>query len=396
MRFEPKGFFSRFVYNGSVKAFPYIGILGRQPELGLVELESQLGADALEPYGRQAVRLDQMIDVNRFGGVVRVAKVLYDGRAADIRPVPVDTAVLPVSGSKTPFTISVYGIKATRRFVETAGIALKQILRQRGAVRFIVPGEGLVASTAQLKYNQVLERGFELVVVVSGQQMIVAQTLGIQDIDWYGHRDYERPARSASVGMLPPKLAQVLVNTTAAPVVVDPFCGTGVVLQEALLLGRAARGSDLAPEMVAATQANLEWLEREVAPAVLPEWQVARADARTVRVPAVEAAIVSEGYLGPHLSTPPSLDQLRQLLRAELELYREVLANWSHRLERGAELALCVPAWRTTKGWRYLGLVDELSPLGYTMKVFKHVPQPLLYARPDQIVGRQLLLLRKH
>jgi hypothetical protein len=54
-----------------------------------------------------------------------------------------------------------------------------------------------------------------------------------------------------------------------------------------------------------------------------------------------------------------------------------------------------VPAWRIGGSWHYLNVVDELPRLGYTMKVFKHVRLPLLYARPDQIVGRQIVLLRK-
>ncbi len=378
-----------------MRPLPYIAILGRQPEFGLVELESLLGPEAINPYGRQGVRLARQVEVSRLGGVVKLGRILYDGPAADIRSMPIDLAQLPRAESKTPFAISVYGVKAAPRFVVAAGIALKKSLG--GSVRFVAPGEGLVATAAQLKHNKILERGFELLVVVAQQRMVIAQTLAVQDIDWYARRDYDRPARSASVGMLPPKLAQVLVNTTHAPMVMDPFCGTGVVLQEALLLGRTALGSDLAPEMVAASRQNLEWLAGVLPPpteALLP-WQVDAADARSVRLPDTDLAVVSEGYLGPNLTAAPSADRLAQI-RAELrELYRLALGNWAHQLEAGAEIALCVPAWRTIKGWQYLGVVDDLARLGYTSKVFKHVRQPLLYARPDQIVGRQLLLLRK-
>jgi len=195
------------------------------------------------------------------------------------------------------------------------------------------------------------------------------------------------------VGMLPPKLAQVLVNTTAAPLVADPFCGTGVVLQEALLLGRQAYGSDLSDEMVNATRSNLEWLARQPAVPLL-DWSVAEADARSVLLPA-GCAVVSEGYLGRNLSQSPTISQVQELRAELLNLYREVLGNWAHQLPAGAEVSICVPAWRSGGRWHYLGLVDELSRLGYTAKGFKHVRTPLLYERPDQIVGRQLLFLRK-
>lgn len=372
----------------------YVAILGRQPEFGLVELEAQLGADDVAPFGRGAARIGRELDVETLGGVIKVGRVLYDGPAADIRPVPVDLGALPMRESKTPFALSLYGLQATPRFVTVAGLALKKALKSRGSARLVAPTHGLAVTAAQLKYNRVLEDGFELLVVVAGQQMIVAQTTSVQDIDWYAQRDYDRPARSARVGMLPPKLARTLVNTTSAPVVVDPFCGTGVVLQEALLLGRSAVGTDLSPDMVAASRENLVWLA-DKAPTPLPAWQAEQADARQVRLPDVECAVVSEGYLGTHLTAAPSAAQLAALRRELRDLYHEALANWARQLDSGAELALCVPAWRMRGKWEYLELVDALARLGYTMKVFKHVRLPLLYARPDQIVGRQILLLRK-
>ena len=40
----------------------------------------------------------------------------------------------------------------------------------------------------------------------------------------------------------------------------DPFCGTGVVLQEALLMGYDVYGTDLEPRMIDYSGANLDWL----------------------------------------------------------------------------------------------------------------------------------------
>jgi hypothetical protein len=77
------------------------------------------------------------------------------------------------------------------------------------------------------------------------------------------------------------------------------------------------------------------------------------------------------------------------------DLYRAVLQNLARQLDSGAEVTICVPAWRMPKGWSYLEIVDDLRRLGYTNKVLKHVPQPVLYARLGQMVGRQILLLRK-
>src|SRR6185503_10002944 len=100
---------------------------------------------------------------------------------------------------------------------------------------------------------------------------LLAQTLFVQDIEAYGARDQARPARDARVGMLPPKLAQIMLNLSAGPLrasaeelarlrVLDPFCGTGVILQEALLMGYSVLGTDIDERMVDYSRRNIKWL----------------------------------------------------------------------------------------------------------------------------------------
>ncbi|MDF2461402.1 MAG: hypothetical protein K0S68_805 [Candidatus Saccharibacteria bacterium] len=372
----------------------YIAILGRQPELGLVELESLLGPAGVRPFGRQAALVSESLDIERLGGSLKLGVILYRGPVVPLRELPFGIGKLPRRDSKTTFAISAYGVRETARDLIAAGLELKKQLKREGSVRLITPGKGLAVSAAELRHNRVLSEGFELLFVQSGSELVVARTIGVQDIDWYSKRDYERPARSAKVGMLPPKLAQVLVNTTRGKLVSDPFCGTGVVMQEARLLGRRAVGSDLSEEMVEATRTNMQWLEHQV-PAPLPEWSVTLADARTVELPE-GCSVVSEGYLGPNQSKAPSDTELAAIKHELLDLYRGALANFAKQLSSGGEVTICVPAWRLGKRWDYLGLVDELPKLGYTPKGFRAASaSPLLYARDDQIVGRQLLILRK-
>ena len=63
----------------------------------------------------------------------------------------------------------------------------------------------------------------------------------------------DKPYRDMRRGMLPPKLARSLVNLAIGAkspsdmTILDPFCGTGTVLMEAMLLGTHVVGTDLAP-----------------------------------------------------------------------------------------------------------------------------------------------------
>lgn len=371
-----------------------IAILGRQPEFGLVELESLLGATKMQPWGRAGALCASELDINHLGGTQKLGRILYRGPARDLNETPISLDDLPLRASKTNFGLSYYGLQATPRFVLQAGLTLKKRLKSRGSVRLVTPQTGTALSAAQVKFNNLIQGGFELLVVINKQEMVVAITTQLQDIDGYAARDYGRPSRSAKVGMLPPKLAQIIINTTTAPLVYDPFCGTGVVLQEALLLGRQAGGSDSAEAMVAATRENLDWLRR-LRPE-LPEGQVAVADARKVSLPKLPLAIVSEGYLGPNLSKAPTPERLREL-QAELgELYANCLRHWHSQLPSDTEIAITAPVWYSESGPRDTGIIDRLPDLGYTLGSFTHSQsRNLVYRRSGQSVGRQLLILRK-
>lgn len=62
------------------------------------------------------------------------------------------------------------------------------------------------------------------------------------------------------IGMMPPKLVQmmlniVLENKSTRPAIYDPFCGLGTTLIEAANMGiTRIYGSDLSKEMVTASQ----------------------------------------------------------------------------------------------------------------------------------------------
>ena len=373
----------------------HLAILGRQPELGLIELESLCGSQNVTLFGKTASLIQGVVELDRLGGVIKLAAVLYQGPKADILSLELDWAALMPGAGKTTFGLSYYGARTTPRFVLAVGLELKKRLKAvGGSVRLVSPVAGSELTAAQIHHNKLLTEGFELLVVMNGTEMVVARTVAVQDIEAYAARDHGRPARSATVGMLPPKLTQIMLNTTSAPVVVDPFCGTGVVLQEALLAGRAAIGFDVAPEMVTATTTNLDWLAAQTT-RPLPAWHVEAADARTGSLPEVALAMVSEGYLGRNLSSSPSGAEVMKLDDETSDLYGAVLKHWAKQLPIGTELALCLPNWRVASGWHVPAVVDDIARLGYTFKVFKRVSGPVRYARPDQIVGRQLLFLTR-
>ena len=257
-------------------------VLGRQPVIGWAELESLYGAEVLEPldeFGAASSLLPTDIDFARLGSTVKLGEVLGIIDATEWRAVQQQLTALAVqraqdlSEGKIQLGISTYGLRVAPRQLTAAGLELKKALRNAGySVRLVPNQEELALSSAQVLHNHLSgERGLELLLIRHHNQTVVARTTNVQDITAYARRDQGRPKRDAFVGMLPPKLAQTIINLATGPlppredtVVLDPFCGTGVILQEALLMGYGAYGTDLEPRMIDYSRENLAWLSEHV------------------------------------------------------------------------------------------------------------------------------------
>ena len=386
-----------------------VAILGRQPELSLAELEGRFGADALRPFSPDAALVEAAdFDVQRFGGVQKAGRVI-----AELDPAPWDRlsrdlvqryARQLTGDGKLTLGISVYGSRdVDARAVGRTGLALKQALKKRGRSVRLVPNDGPALSTATSHHNKLglSDNKLEIMVIYGPDSVIIADSIGSQNISALAARDQGRPKRDAFVGMLPPKLALMMINMSGAVTtddaktcILDPFCGTGVVLQEAALLGFDVYGTDLSEKMVDYSRANLDWLavkhpvglvRIEAGDAIEHTWQ-----------PPVDA-VVAETYLGQPFSAPPAPDKLEKVLKTVDIIITKFLQNLHGQLEPGTPLCLAVPAWRSATNWfTYLPVIKKLESLGYEWQQLTSVDATkLTYYREDQVVARHLLLLTR-
>ncbi len=357
-----------------------LAILGRQPALGLVELESLFGSEAITPVGKAAALVDVSpsdIPFVRLGGSMKLAKVLnfLDTTNWDeisdylIEHVPKHTCCIAEEG-KLKFGISVYGLRTNVKAMERTALSIKKVVKADGRSVRVVPNKSLELNSAQVLHNQMTKGplGMELLLVADGERTILAQTTNVQDIDAYAARDQQRPKRDARVGMLPPKLAQTIVNLAnpgEGETVLDPFCGTGVILQEALLMGRYVYGTDLEPRMIEYTKENLKWL---VGPT---EQKLTVGDATDITWEPFDV-IAAETYLGRPFSTEPDSATLQQVMSDVNLIHKRFLQNLARQTKPGFRACLAVPAWFTHHGIKHLKLLDSLEELGYNRVSFVH------------------------
>jgi tRNA G10 N-methylase Trm11 len=383
-------------------------ILGRQPALGITEAESLFGADKITTIGKQAIVVDMAPDeipFARLGGSIRVAKLLTYLPYTDWEKIekylaaelPSHAGYLPEG--KVRLGLSVFGLSVNIRRLNATGLTLKKAIKNAGYSVRVVPNKEHELNTAQVIHNQLTgPTGMELLLIRDGERTALAQTVQVQDIEAYAARDQARPARDARVGMLPPKLAQIIVNlavTEDTQALLDPFCGTGVVLQEGMIMGYDAYGTDLEERMIDYSNRNLEWLaERhdltgktlllETGDATNYEWQPFD-------------TIAGETYLGRPFSSEPKTDVLNEVMRDVDLIHRKFLQNVARQTKAGFRMCIAVPAWKTKNGFKHLKTLDNLEDLGYTRMSFVHADtRDLLYYRENQVVARELVtLIRK-
>lgn len=385
----------------------YIAILGRQPALGMAELERLHGSDQTRWFSDQSALIDTTsFDFERLGGTQKAGRVVAELPRGDWRQVSMKLVRAYIDAWKTTegkvtLGISAYGFDVSPRDIQKTGIILKQKLKASGVSLRLLPNSEPALNTATSHHNKLglSDNKVELLIVRSRNgKVVIAESVGAQNITAYTKRDQERPKRDAFVGMLPPKLAQMMINLSAprpGARILDPFCGTGVVLQEAALMGFKVYGTDLSEKMIRYSRDNLNWLQDSHS--MRFDWYLHEGDAMDTKWQSPVDAIACESYLGQPFSAPPSLTKLTEVRKTCNYIVSEFLKNIGSQIESGTPLCVGVPAWRDTAGrFTHLPLIDELSKLGYDRFEFTNVKNSdLLYYREDQVVARELLVLIK-
>ncbi len=383
----------------------YIALLGRQPAFGVAELEQLYGADAVQWFSDTSATVESSrFDFNRLGGTQKagriVAEIRGDWHKVSMQIVKEYAAAWASLEGKVTLGISAYGFSASAREVQKTGIVLKSKLKERGVSLRLVPNTEPALNTATSHHNKLglSDNHVELLVVRSGSgKVVVAESVGAQNITALASRDQARPKTDSFVGMLPPKLARIMVNLSGASSgrILDPFCGTGVLLQEAALLGFDVYGSDLSEKMIRYSKENLDWITAKYS--LDTDVELSEGDAMKFSWNQPIDAVATETYLGQPFSAPPSPAKLTEVRGNCNHIISEFLKNIAGQLTPGTPLCVAIPAWRDTQGnFTHLPLVGNLKKLGFDEVALKHVaPGQLLYYRENQVVAREILLLEK-
>ena len=416
----------------------YAFTLGREWKLSLAELlaiywqssyrghnESVCLLEITESSTEQIARY-----FRRIGGSIRVIEILDE---TDERRFPTDVIDLIEGkqgdkGGKITFALGAYG---TEYRVSDIGLRIKKTLVEKGMSVRLTNIENKNINAASFKKEKLGKTQNEYNLISLGHTIYIGHTLACQDVDEYNHRDTAK-SRDMVVGMMPPKLVQMMLHIALAGgvrrfsemSVYDPFCGLGTTLIEAANMWvTRLLGSDLSREMARSTESSLSafieeekmWQER-----ITLAWGKPDKDFRGLTHEVFEldatkifrhfegkklenTCIVSEGYLGAIMQRESiTLDRVKSERMSLMRMYDAFFRGLKNLGFQG-NIVMTFPFWdvRWTVSY-FTEIYEVLEDAGF--QVVPLLPGELsdlltkrgslLYRRTNQNVGREVIKIR--
>ncbi len=317
--------------------------------------------------------------MGRLGGTVRIAQKLL------LSPTPSELSShldSLVPEGKIVFSIS--GDNAKRFGLET-----KKFLKAAGrSARYVEAN-----NTATILHNNLIETKTDIIIV----DKTIFFSTAIQPIAALSKRDFERPGRDAKSGMLPPKLAQMLITLTGvAPTpettLLDPYCGSGTILMEAMLMGYGTViGADISKRAVKDSQENIDWLcaQEEYTSDV----QIFEEDIEKLAKRLDEAsvdAVAFEPYMGVPLFGNEPIELIMGQGKKLATLYVAAFKQLHVIMKKNAVCVAIIPQFMHEEEWVTVDCIPQILEIGFEIEPLLENHDALLYHREGQHVGRAI------
>lgn len=368
----------------------HIFILGKNRELSLAEIKTlwpdlkliDLGSDFAVFEGISMACQEVQ---NRLGGTIKIGAVIGDklDKKAVLGQILASRGTS--EGGRSNFGFSWHNTAQDRRF----GMEIKKELRVQGISSRLVESREKSLSSVIITKEKCLD------FIVTPKYLAV--TCAVQDFKDYSQRDFGRPKSDALSGMLPPKLAKMMINLSGAKfedAILDPSCGSGTILSEALALGfKNIIGSDISEKAVADTKDNLNWLldQEKISDSKFNvfESDVTRLSEK-IKPDSIDA-IITEPYLGPPIKGNEGESKIIKIISDLEKLYLASFSQFEKILSTGGRMVIVMPEWHLGSETYGINIADKIE----RMKFIRVDNGNLIYKRDDQKVWRNIIIYEK-
>ena len=395
----------------------YFFILGNHPKLSLAEILNVVprlrivafeDAFCIAETNDDASGIDIASLQNRLGGTIKIGDVMEEMLPNDFQTLhaKILSFIDTNTQEKLSLGLSIYNPHSRwyhklARTQREFGMHIKREIKDHGTrVRVVWGKEPDLSSVIVGKKN-----GYEFVFLCRADTVTLGRTRSVQDFSDYSKKDYGRPSRDDRSGMLPPKLAKIMINLTgtspASSTILDPFCGSGTVLSEAALMDYTRIiGNDISTTAIQATRENLEWLSRMTGKKYFEKKQVELMEqdvknlASAIGQNSIDA-IVTEPFLGPPLTGKESAQDIANIVGKLEKIYAYSIKTFSKILRVHGRCVIVIPEFHHNKTLNIKTILSGSDLYTRDLSVQGIDLSKLIYARPGQKIQRKIHVLEK-
>ena len=394
---------------------------GRNPVLSLAELSCLLEARnpgaRIQPLWNNAALVEGLSiepkkAMNWLGGTIKIARVCCELQNLTEKNVLEELGknnFFNQLEGKFFFSLSRLG-KISEEEQESILQALKQGFKKNGQKALLKHGtkrkqqNQFVTNPSEIISWKLVETKTDLAVAKTANGFLFCQTIAVSKPSEWERRDENRPHKD-NKEIVSIRLAKMLVNLAGLKekqTVLDPFCGYGTVLQEALLNGLNGIGIEKEKAKADATKKNLAWLAKQYQgigkvavhnkDAVYAQSFLKKGDFQ---------AAVTEPYMGPYLAKRPSPELAKRILNELQPLYQKLFSELAMLMNRGERVVFVFPVFELFNNQQlrlpetvFSAWFESTNPLQSVGPEFsKAFPMP--YQNPKNKLLREIRVLQR-
>lgn len=329
----------------------YIFVFGREPELSFLEVVSYFQSHdvnyKLAEWKKEiAIFLLEDLDfdvlIKRLGGTVKIAEVFLEYKYKG-------------SENKLNYGISIYSGDGNRlkNYLEI------EFKKEKVKAVFRKPREKIFMPSEVFAKNL-------LEFLVYGKYY--GRTIAVFNPKDYKERDETRP-KQILLHQVSLRLARILINLSyARHNLLDPFCGVGTILQEAMISDIEVYGVDIDNESVDASRENLKWLKEKYN--LRNNFKIIKEDSKKLhryfRRNEVHA-VATEPDLGPYYRKIPSREEVDGVIKALENLYLDFFLSLRQVMKKHGKVAIVLPRLKYKNGFRDVNVNRIISQAGFRL-----------------------------
>lgn len=389
----------------------YVFIIGQTPALSIAELLPTIRSYNVIAGNREYLLLEtNHIDnaqdfLDHLGGTIKMYEIFPSHISPD------DILQNHKTSGKLSYAINIYG-KQDRLYQKNLILKAKQNLKNQDISCRFVNKDFKNTTSVQSFHERLVTKGIEIGIFVEQGKNFIGKLIAVQNIESYSHRDYDKPGRNMKVGLMPPKLAQMMINLSCleqGKTIYDPFCGTGGLLMEAFIMGYKIFGSDVSASVIEQAKINLDWCVKKysIKPYILNNIFIQDATLFN-KSPFRFDAIVTENYLGPVLSHELTEEAFFRMEDHLQHIYIPFFQKLISHINNSIPVVVCFPVFYiNNKAFPVRNTLAKIEALGYTASalvplhiqektnIFTTERNSIIYHREGQLVGREIFRLFK-